>query len=53
MQVLPDWSFLPNYSGQLWILHSPTRHLPLKLRVMVDFLAERLGGAGGPPVQRG
>ena len=53
VQVLPDWSFLPNYSGQLWILHPPTRHLPLKLRVLMDFLAERLGGVGGPPVQRG
>ena len=41
-EVLPGWSFLPNYSGQLWVLHPPTRHLPLRLRVLVDFLAERL-----------
>ena len=47
VQVLPDWNFLPNYSGQLWILHPPTRHLPLKLRVLMDFLAERLGGVDG------
>ncbi|HBJ99969.1 MAG TPA: transcriptional regulator, partial [Delftia acidovorans] len=53
VQVLPDWSFLPNYSGQLWILHPPTRHLPLKLRVLMDFLAERLGGVDGLQVQRG
>lgn len=42
VQVLPGWSFLPNYSGQLWVLHPPTRHLPPRLRVLIDFLAERL-----------
>lgn len=42
VEVLPGWSFLPQYSGQLWALHPPTRHLPLRLRVLIDFLAERL-----------
>uniref|UniRef100_UPI00359FE0FB LysR substrate-binding domain-containing protein n=1 Tax=Delftia acidovorans TaxID=80866 RepID=UPI00359FE0FB len=50
VQVLPDWNFLPNYSGQLWILHPPTRHLPLKLRVLMDFLAERLARSVAPPL---
>ncbi|PHM37412.1 LysR family transcriptional regulator [Xenorhabdus mauleonii] len=42
VQVLPDWSFKANYSGELWILYPPTRHLPPKLRVFIEFLAERL-----------
>ncbi|KAF7598507.1 MAG: transcriptional regulator [Candidatus Dactylopiibacterium carminicum] len=42
VQVLPDWSFRTNYSGAAWILYPPTRHLPPKLRVFIDFLAERL-----------
>lgn len=43
IRVLPDWSFRTNYSGQAWILYPPTRHLPPKLRVLMTFLAERLG----------
>ncbi|MDX7987521.1 LysR family transcriptional regulator [Xenorhabdus sp. 12] len=42
VQVLPDWNFKANYSGELWILYPPTRHLPPKLRVFIEFLAERL-----------
>lgn len=48
VQVLPDWTFEPNYSGQVWILYPPTRHLLPKLRVMIDFLAERLRAAPAP-----
>lgn len=46
--VLADWQFLPFYSGPLWLLYPPTRHLPPKLRVFIDFLAERL--AQDPPL---
>lgn len=42
VQVLPDWTFRNNYCGELWILYPPTRHLPPKLSVLVQFLAERL-----------
>ncbi|CAM4067193.1 LysR family transcriptional regulator [Kerstersia similis] len=45
LQVLPEWSFRTHYSGQAWILYPPTRHLPPKLRVLMTFLAERLGQA--------
>ena len=42
MQVLADWSFLASYSGGAWLLHSPTRYLPPKLRVFIDYLVECL-----------
>ncbi|MBD2814612.1 LysR family transcriptional regulator [Xenorhabdus sp. Flor] len=42
VQVLPDWNFKANYTGELWILYPPTRHLPAKLSVFIEFLAERL-----------
>ncbi|MCL2894785.1 LysR family transcriptional regulator [Brenneria tiliae] len=42
VQVLPEWQFLTHYSGELWILYPPTRHLPPKLSVLIHFLAERL-----------
>ena len=42
VQVLPDWTFLASYHGGLWLLHSPTRYLPPKLRVFIDFMLERV-----------
>ncbi|MBD2784109.1 LysR family transcriptional regulator [Xenorhabdus sp. DI] len=42
VQVLPDWNFNTNYTGELWILYPPTRHLPPKLRVFIEFLAQCL-----------
>jgi DNA-binding transcriptional LysR family regulator len=40
--VLSDWQFLNAYSGDAWLLYPPTRHLAPKLRVLIDFLVERL-----------
>jgi DNA-binding transcriptional LysR family regulator len=40
VQVLPDWTFLASYHGGAWLLHSPTRYLPPKLRVLIDYLVE-------------
>jgi hypothetical protein len=40
--VLPDWTFLASYHGGAWLLHSPTRYLPPKLRVLIDYLVECL-----------
>jgi hypothetical protein len=54
---LPEWTFLASYHGGLWLLHSPTRYLPPKLRVFIDYLVECLekeptlskpGRAGAP-----
>ncbi|MNN94320.1 hypothetical protein D3C76_1475260 [compost metagenome] len=42
VQVLPDWAFLASYHGGAWLLHSPTRYLPPKLRVLIDYLVECL-----------
>ena len=38
----PDWTFLASYHGGAWLLHSPTRYLPPKLRVFIDYLVECL-----------
>ncbi|MER0127580.1 LysR family transcriptional regulator [Franconibacter daqui] len=42
VQVLPEWEFISTYSGQLWLLWSAGRQLPVKMRVMIDYLAEKL-----------
>ncbi|MDK7587055.1 LysR substrate-binding domain-containing protein [Alcaligenes faecalis] len=44
VRVLADWEFRTQYCGALWALYPPTRHLPPKLRLFVEFLAGRLGG---------
>ena len=41
-QVLPDWHFKTNYSGGAWLLYPPTRHVPPKLSVFIQYLAEKL-----------
>ena len=42
VQVLPDWTFKTAYCGGLWLLYPPTRYLPLKLRVFIDYLVDCL-----------
>ena len=42
VQVLAQWSFIASYHGGAWLLHTPSRYLPPKLRVFIDFLVERL-----------
>ena len=42
IQVLPEWDFIASYHGGAWLLQTPTRYLPPKLRVFIDFLVERL-----------
>lgn len=47
VQVLEDWQFLaPAYAGTAWLMYPPNRYLPPKVRVLVDFLADRLGVRG-------
>ncbi|CAM3962357.1 LysR family transcriptional regulator [Paracidovorax anthurii] len=59
---LPDWLVegdlasgrlvkLPgaaDFAGTLFAVYASRRHMPPKLRSFIDFLAERLGGAGPP-----
>lgn len=42
VQVLPDWHFKTHYSGGAWLLYPPTRHVPPKLSVFIQYLAEKL-----------
>ncbi|MBN0989472.1 LysR family transcriptional regulator [Amphritea pacifica] len=42
IQLFPDWEFITNYQGGVWVLYPPTRHLPQRLKVLVDFLKEKL-----------
>lgn len=42
LPVLADWRFQTRYCGALWLLHLPTRHLPARVKVFMDFIAERL-----------
>lgn len=46
VQVLPDWEPAGTFGPTAWALWSPQRHMLPKLRVMIDFLVERLQGAG-------
>jgi len=42
VQVLPKWSFIASYHGGAWLLHAPSRYLPPKMRVFIDYLVEQL-----------
>ncbi|HSC85568.1 MAG TPA: LysR family transcriptional regulator [Pseudomonas sp.] len=41
-QVLADWRYSGSYQGTAWLLYHPNRHLPPKLRVLIDHLAAGL-----------
>jgi DNA-binding transcriptional LysR family regulator len=45
VEVLPQWRYETTYHGQAWILYPPNRYLPPKCRVLIDYLAEKLGEA--------
>lgn len=40
--VLPNYDAVPDTSP-VWAVHSHQRHVPLKIRVFIDFLVERFG----------
>lgn len=40
LPVLADWHYNGSYQGTAWLLYHPSRHLPPKLRVLIDHLAE-------------
>lgn len=42
VQMLPEWRFITHYTGTLWLLYTPTRYVPAKLRVLIDHLANHL-----------
>lgn len=38
--VLPEWQFSARYQEKAYAVYTPTRHLPLKARVFIDYLVE-------------
>jgi DNA-binding transcriptional LysR family regulator len=42
IQVLPEWYFKTYYSGGAWLLYPPTRYLPSKIQVFIQYLTEKL-----------
>ena len=42
VQVLPEWEFISAYSGQLWLLWSSGKHMPARMRAMIDYLSEKM-----------
>lgn len=44
VQVLGDWRYTGIYQGTAWALYPSNRHLPPKLRVLIDHLAVGLAG---------
>jgi DNA-binding transcriptional LysR family regulator len=43
VRVLPEWLLEPRaYSGPVWMLYPPNRFLPPKVRVLIDWLAEKM-----------
>ncbi|HHG8771207.1 TPA: LysR family transcriptional regulator [Raoultella planticola] len=42
IQVLPEWEFISSYSGQLWLLWSGNKHMPARMRAMIDYLSEKI-----------
>ncbi len=43
IEILPDWQFQDNYqTRQIVAAWLPTRHLPLKTRVFIDYLLEHI-----------
>lgn len=44
VQVLPEWEFISSYTGDLWLLWASGRHMPGKMRALIDYLTEQLTG---------
>jgi DNA-binding transcriptional LysR family regulator len=42
VQVLPEWEFISRYSGKLWLLWSGNKHMPARMRAMIDYLSEKI-----------
>jgi DNA-binding transcriptional LysR family regulator len=43
VHVLPDWQLDARaYAGSVWLLYSPNRFLPPKVRALIDYLVEHL-----------
>lgn len=45
VQLLQSWRFVTSYTGNLWLLYTPTRYVPSRLRAFIDHLAHHLQSA--------
>lgn len=39
-QVLPDWEFDQPYTGKVYAVYTPGRHVALKVRALIDYLVQ-------------
>lgn len=42
VQVLPDWYFQTGYCGDLWMLYTPTKYIPSKIKLLCEHVIESL-----------
>lgn len=42
VQVLPEWNFIGSYSGELWLLWTRNKHMPARMRAMINYLNEKM-----------
>lgn len=42
VQVLPEWAFISSYTGELWLLWTRNKHMPARMRAMINYLNEKM-----------
>ncbi|HGA2726416.1 TPA: LysR family transcriptional regulator [Enterobacter hormaechei] len=42
VQVMPEWEFISSYTGELWLLWTRNKHMPARMRAMIDYLNEKM-----------
>ena len=42
VQVLPEWEFISSYTGELWLLWTRNKHMPARMRAMINYLIEKM-----------
>lgn len=42
VQLLPEWEFISSYTGELWLLWTRNKHMPARMRAMIDYLSEKM-----------
>lgn len=48
-QVLPAWEFGEPYTGMVHAVYMPGKNLPLKVRVLIDYLVAAMAAGDAPP----
>ena len=42
VQILPDWEFHTAYSGDLWMLYGTSKYIPIRIKIFVQFITEKI-----------